>query len=134
MIKKPQKGKPKKVNRRNFNKYPGLNPNFNLKTRVDLIDFDYIDKLSDKEKAWLNNFVEEYNSADFRHKGKKLHSTKKAKRDCYNRNNARNRDIFTKSKASGKLDYYQDINKHLKDSIDTDEDYYITLIDIKDSN
>jgi len=125
-----KKGK-KKVTRRNSKKYPALNPSVNLKTRLDILDFDYIDKLNEKDKKWLNNFVEEYNNADFRHKGKKLHTTKKTKRDCYNRNNARNRDIFTKSKACGKLDYYPDITKELKDNIAIDEDFYITLVDLK---
>lgn len=65
------------------------------------MDYDYLDKLSEKEKEWLNAFTEEYVHANMNHKGKKLHKTQKLKRDCYNRNNARNRCIWTRAKASG---------------------------------
>lgn len=104
----------KKKNRRNSDKYPALKPELNLKTRSDLIDYDYIDKLSDKEKEWLNSFTEEYTCANFNHKGKKLHKTKALKKDCYNRNNQRNRCILTKSKASGKLESIEEIDETRK--------------------
>lgn len=73
----------------------------NPKNRWEHIDHDYLDKLSDKEKEWLSNFNEEYLSGNFNHKGKKFHKTKKEKRDCYNRNNARNRDLFTIARTWG---------------------------------
>lgn len=96
----------KKKNRRARNKYPALDPSLNLKSRSDLIDYDYIDQLSEEEKAFLNKFTEEFVNASFNTKNprKNLHKTKKLRQECYNRNNARNRDIFTKAKASGKLD------------------------------
>lgn len=87
--------------RRNRAPFPALEPRLNLKTRYDLVDYDYVDKLSDKEKAWLNSFTEEYVHANMKHDGKKLHKTKKLRKDCYDRNNARNRCILTKSKACG---------------------------------
>lgn len=93
----------KKRNRRNNAKYPALDPDLNLKTRHDLIDYDYIDELSEKEKEWLNSFTEEYTNARFTHKGKKIQKAKKHKKDSYDRNNARNRDILTRVKASGRL-------------------------------
>lgn len=39
-----------KNNRRSKLKYPGLDKRFNLKVRVELIDYDYVDKLSEKDK------------------------------------------------------------------------------------
>lgn len=90
-------------------KYPALDPKYNLKSRSELIDYDYIDKLSDKEKEFLNNFTEEFIGANMNHKGKKLHKKKDQIKDCYNRNNARNRDILTRAKASGKFHYMNDI-------------------------
>ena len=99
----------KKTNARKRAKHPALNPKYNLKTRTELIDYDYIDKLSEKEKAWLNAFTEEYTNANMNHKGKKLHKSKAMKKDCYNRNNARNRDILTRAKASGQIHYLEDI-------------------------
>lgn len=56
----------KKRNRRSEARFPALNPNLNLKTRSDLLDQDYIAKLSDKEKQWLNDFNTEYVNADFK--------------------------------------------------------------------
>lgn len=98
----------KKKNRRNSTKYPALNPGLNLKTRKDLIDYDYLDQLSEKEKDWLNRFTEEYTNARFDHKGKKI---QKERKDSYDRNNARNRDILTRIKAEGKLKPTETINE-----------------------
>ena len=44
------KNKKIKKNRRNAAKYPGLDKNVNLKIRADLLDQDYINKLSPEEK------------------------------------------------------------------------------------
>lgn len=84
-------------------KYPALKPELNLKTRYELIDYDYINKLSEKEKEWLNKFTEEYINASLNTENpeQNLHNTDDLKKDCYRRNNARNRDILTRAKASG---------------------------------
>lgn len=57
------------------------------------VDMDYIDELSEEEKDWLNIFSEEYYGNTFREKKKSLNKNKKARQDCYNRYNARQRDI-----------------------------------------
>lgn len=93
----------KPTNQRSKVKNPGLKKQYNLKSRQEFLDFDYIEKLNDSEKEWLNRFIEEEVNADFRHKGKKLNRTKKEKQKIYNNNNARNRDIYTREKAAGKL-------------------------------
>ena len=95
---------PKKRTRRGAEKYPALKRDLNLKTRYELIDYDYLDKLNPEELAWLNKFTSEYTNADFRH-SKPLHRTKKKRRECYAANNARNRCIFTRNKACGQLEY-----------------------------
>ena len=113
-----KKNTKKKRNRRNSSKYPALHPEYNLKSRTDLIDYDYLDKLSEKDKAWLNSFTEEYVNANFNHDGKRIHpkkyKTKKVQRtgkkkkidlfknESERRNNARNRCVLTKAGASGK--------------------------------
>jgi hypothetical protein len=99
----------KKQSRRDKRKYAALDPQFNLKIRQELIDYDYVEKLSDEEKDWLNRFTEEYVGANLNHKGKRLHKTKKLVKDCYDRNNARNRDILSRSVAGGKLEYIEDL-------------------------
>lgn len=92
----------KKQNRRAKEKYPALKQNLNLKTRYELVDYDYIDQLSDKEKDWLNRFTEEYTHAKFDHDGSRIQRKKKHEIESYNRNNSRNRDILTRAKAMGK--------------------------------
>lgn len=90
-------------NKRAKTKYPALKPELNLKTRYELIDYDYIDKLSETDKEWLNKFTEEYVNANLdRHDlSKNFHNNIELKKDCDRRNNARNRDILTRAKASG---------------------------------
>lgn len=82
-----------------------------MRSRTELLDYDYLDKLTDKEKKFLNKFTEEYVNAsiDTSKKWRNLHKKKAAVRDCYNRNNARNRDILTRQKAMGKHIYLEDI-------------------------
>jgi hypothetical protein len=84
-------------------KYPGLDKSVNLKIRHELIDFDYLHKLSEKDKLWLSTFMREYVSADFRHLGKKLNKGKKVVKAIYDANNARNRDSFSVTKSNGML-------------------------------
>lgn len=91
----------KKKTRRARDPYPGLKPNLNLRNRQELIDHDYIDKLSHEEKKFLSNFNEEYIGGNFKHSGKILHRTKEEKRKCYGRNNARNRDLFSHHSTRG---------------------------------
>lgn len=102
---------PKKKTKRNSYKYPNLHPEVNLKSRFDLIDYDYIDKLSEKEKRWLNKFTKEYVNADLNYKdlSKNLHNTQKLKKDCTDRNNARNRDILTREKAAGLMEDFENV-------------------------
>lgn len=99
-------------NVREKTKYPGLKPHLNLKTRADWLDMDYLDKLNDKEKAWLNAFVEEEINAKFNHTGKKLNKNKRDKRRIYSANNARNRCVFTKAKATFTLDPLHDATEY----------------------
>jgi hypothetical protein len=67
------------------------------------MDCDYANKLNNEEKRFLSNFNEEYYGGNFNHPGKQLHKTKAMKKDCYDRNNARNRDAFGILKIRGSL-------------------------------
>lgn len=123
----------KKQSKRSKEKYPALKPHLNLKTRYELIDFDYVEELSDKDKEWLNKFAEEYINANLDRKNlkKNLHRTKKLKKDCDDRNNSRNRDILTRAKAQGKdIDFYS-LETELSDF---NEDQMIDQIDQKTSD
>lgn len=86
---------------RSKEKFAALNFKRQVKTRLPQLETDYLDKLNDTEKAWLNSFLEETVITNFQHKGKKHYKSKKAKREFYNSNNARNRCMLTKSNAMG---------------------------------
>lgn len=67
------------------------------------LDQDYIHLLDDEAKDWLNQFNQEY----YRNRIKKgdpnaLHNTDELRKDCYNRENAANRDLYA-IKATGNL-------------------------------
>jgi hypothetical protein len=90
--------KERKPTARSAKRFPALEKKMNLQSRQALIDYDYLSQLTDEEKTWLNKFTEEYVNASFdKNKRKRLHKTKAQVKDCYDRNNSRNRDILTKA-------------------------------------
>lgn len=100
----------KSKSRRSKVKYPNLNRAYNLKTRSEVIDYDYIDKLSEKDKAYLDKFTKEYVGASMDKNPKKnLHKNKRLRKSCYDANNSRNRDVLTRAKAMGKALYIEDV-------------------------
>lgn len=111
MAKRPQakkeKQKKKPQSKRKSQKYPNLDPSVNLRTRWEEVNdiASYAHKLSPEEKEWANKFVGEYVHAalDYDNLENNLHNTKELKKSCTDRNNARNRDIFTRARASGSL-------------------------------
>lgn len=84
-----------KKTKRSKTQFPGLDPSVNSRKRWEYMDQDYIDQLTDKEKEWLSNFNEEFIGANLKHKGKIFHKSKKDRKACYDRNNARNRDLYS---------------------------------------
>jgi hypothetical protein len=85
---------------RHKEKYPALNFKRQVKTRLGQLETDYVDKLNEKDKAYLNSFLEETVITNFDHKGKKLYKDRKP---FYDANNARNRCIYTAAQAMGTL-------------------------------
>jgi len=110
-------------------KYKALEPKVNLSSRYDQIsDLEsYASQLNDEEKDWLNRFSHEYICANLSHGGEVLHNTEELRRDCYSKNNTRNRDIHSRENARCQLDsvdrmleYWtsrEKLNAALKDSI-----------------
>lgn len=105
--------KRKKLTRRGSTKHPNLKPELNLKTRYELIDYDYLNDLTEKEKDYLDKFTKEYVSASFDtdNPNKNLHKTKKLRNQVYGQNNSRNRCVWTKAKASGQNLYLEEMKK-----------------------
>jgi hypothetical protein len=69
------------------------------KTKREYMDYDYFHSLPDDAKEILLKFNEEYYQGYFKKKNKKydkpLHDNQELRRDCYNRNNANNRDLYS---------------------------------------
>lgn len=97
--------------RRDREEYPALNPATNLRTRTELIDYDYLDKLDEKQLQWLNDFTEEeiIAAVDKNPRKNRFNKTRKKVKECYQRNNARNRDVVSRQKAGKVLKYLDDI-------------------------
>lgn len=135
-----------KKSKRSKQKLPGLDKKKNLKIRQEYIDYDYIDKLSQEEKEWLNQFTEEYISGSFKktksgnYSSKNLHKSKKLRKDCYDRNNSRNRDLYGITKINNMLHDQEKILTTVvekkkdtsKTNINETEDAIIELIDLND--
>lgn len=115
-------------------------PNANLLKRYhnlnvqEYIDYDYVSKLSPKDKAWLDKFTEEEYRAYFNEDKPKHINKKKNRKQIYNTNNARNRCIYSRSKGKQELDFG---DKIVLDAIESkndftqQEDAIITFIDLK---
>jgi hypothetical protein len=70
---------------------------------------DYLHLLPEEEYVWYAQFVDEYYGASIKKnkngdvsKGQ-LHTTKVLVKDCYDRNNKRNNDVFSIAKANNLL-------------------------------
>ena len=87
--------------------FASLNPNKNMGRRLDDVYdvLEYADKLNQEEKLFLAKFMDEYNNAklDYDNLENNLHNTKELKKACTDRNNARNRCIYTIEEAQGTL-------------------------------
>ena len=101
MTKKKQQ---RKKTKRSKVENPALNKQYNSKIRNEYLDYDYIDKLSEEEKKWLNDFTEEYLNASVGSQKEafknRFHNTPEMVKDCTDRNNSRNRCVYSKAVAT----------------------------------
>lgn len=124
MTKHPKKKSYKRVPRDKI-KYPSFDIKRAVVNRREELEVDYLDKLNEDEKKFLNQFQEEWVMANFGKvnnpddKAKLLDKSEKHRKECYNRNNYRNRDILINAKVRGlinrvdsdiHLSYYLDNN------------------------
>lgn len=92
----------------------------NLKLRQDYMDVHFLNgvesvtgeglgirPLTPEEKDWLNEFYGEYYNASVNHReyDEQLHDNKEMVKDCYDRNNARNRCLLNKGKAINTVEF-----------------------------
>jgi hypothetical protein len=134
------------MSRRSKIKYPALDPLYNTKLRREYLDIDYLHKLSDEEKEFLNKFMEEWMGGSFKknengnYTHENLHRKKKERKECYTRNNARNRCLFGIKKSSGLLTYANNtqltnrIENSQQPSTNETENQMIEYLDSKSEN
>lgn len=101
-VRKKPAGNQKRPRRSDFD-YPYLEPSVSLlKRREEVEDVaSYAHKLNDEEKAWMNQFMKEYNDADT--KNAVFHTDAKTRKICNDKNNARNRCWYTEEAAANRL-------------------------------
>lgn len=94
----------------------------NAKTRHDLLDADYLHKLSQEELEWYARFTAEWVSGAFEkdkntddYSDNNLHETIEQKRELWRANNARNRCTFTINKATNHLVSYEDFVEKIEE-------------------
>jgi hypothetical protein len=108
------------VKSRKRGRWDNLNKRKNLKLRQDYMDTFFINgvtsvtgegkgirALTEEEKDWLNNFYGEYYNASVNHRSyeEQLHDNEELVKDCYDRNNSRNRCLLNKGKAINKVEF-----------------------------
>lgn len=106
---KKRKNSKKTVKIKDNVRYDSLNPAKATRVRKELLDADYLDKLSPEEYKWYAQFTDEW-SAGAVHKTKAgkvksgyLHNTKELAKSVYDANNRRNNDVLGVSKANNLL-------------------------------
>lgn len=137
-MEKRKRGRPRK---RSEILYPGLDKAAHPKMRQDLLDQDYVDKLSDKEKAWLSKFNEEYAGGSFKknpddtYSDENIHKTQKERRECYTRNNVNRKCTLTRAAAqkltSSAPETWKQVEREAVSKIAETEDAAIMSIDMK---
>lgn len=127
-VRKQTNPKNKKLRRSDFD-YPYLEPSVALgKRRAEVEDVaSYAHKLSADEKAWMNQFMKEYNDAHT--KDAMFHRTAEERKICHDKNNARNRCWYTEEVAANRLnlvesDYEMERLVHnVDDDSNTEDDF-----------
>ena len=120
------KNKGKRKKKRDLEKYPALNPRLNAKTRFEVLDMDYLKKLNDAQLKYMNQFMGEYVSGAFKknengeYSNENFHKTAEERRECYTRNNTRNRCGLTVSNATGQTYRCEDISSFMDSLTDVD--------------
>lgn len=113
-------------------KYPGLKKELYSKVKQQYFDIDYINTLSEEEKQWLNDFLNEYYGANLNESKERMHNTPTLRKDVFDRNNARNRDIYNVAITGGRLDHLDDALLIKLQEFESDDEFEERLIDLID--
>lgn len=99
-----------------------LNPKNNLKIRYEEIEdvYSYANTLNEKDREWLERFVQEEIRANLKHPGEKLNDVNdpKVRSRIYDRNNHRNNCIMSRAKVHGTLESIHDLDLDNEELVD----------------
>jgi hypothetical protein len=111
-----------KRQRRSDFAHPYLEPSVSLvKRREEVEDVaSYAHLLNNEEKAWMNQFMKEYNDADTQHAV--FHLDAKERKICNDRNNSRNRCWYTEEAAQNRLNLIENDQEMERLIYDNDAD------------
>lgn len=110
-------------------KLMGLEPKTFPKNKQWAIDQDYYHLLCPLDKEWMSKFNNEFYGGKIK-KGDPtaLHNTDDLRKECYNRNNAANRDTYAIKNGVGCLDFPESI----EDVINMTEDDVLDTLEARD--
>lgn len=116
----------KRARRSDF-EFPCLEPSVTmLKRREAVVDVaSYASQLSHEEKAWMNQFMKEYNEATT--KDAVFHVTAEERKICNDINNARNRCWYTEEEAANRLNLVEneyELERIIHAGVEDDEQNY----------
>lgn len=112
--------------RRKNSKFPNLDNKLNRINLRQYLDMDYLDKLNDEEKLFLDTFIKNEYTADFSGDNN-LINKKKERKKIYNNNNARNKDYYNFLMIAGRV--IKD-TKVMVEKASNPEDAIIEMIDL----
>jgi hypothetical protein len=106
--------------------FPYLEPSVSLKTRVEETTdvASYAGKLNAEEKAWMNQFMKEYNDCSLKEGEAVFHTTAAERKICTDRNNARNRCQYTEAVAANRMNLVEndwEMERIIYSELDVDE-------------
>jgi hypothetical protein len=115
-----------KKTKRSQTKQPGLRRNLFSKIKQLEHDVDYIHKLSDEDKEFMDQFMTEYLGANLNSHDNPLHKSKAQRKSVFDRNNSRNRDIMSSATVTNRITY--EIPERASDNY---EEAFIDALDAK---
>lgn len=128
---------------RRATKNPGLVNSMHPRSRREYLDGDYYDKLNDEQKAMLSKFLDEYYGGALAKADEPeswendLHSTEAERKSCWDRTNARNRDLFSlllQGKALEEITERTSEDSSFYVQGNMQEDNLIAILDAKDAS
>lgn len=69
-----------------------------------MVDYDYYEDLGPDDREWLRRFSREFYDGSVPRDGSALHDSDNLRRDCYQRKNLANRDLFSIFNSNGRID------------------------------